>query len=513
MKKIIAFLICAAVLISTAAVCSFALSDEKIDGEVARTTETVREGVTCTHISLGSKSKYKLQEMWIVEFDPRDPLFDLQVTCGGKYTTKLVTVEDTVRNFKEANKDKGLVPVVAINGDIWTTSYAHARIEGSGTEYGGFSDPVVTHAMTLPRGLDIYNGEIVSSPHTTNETPYERQLHAFGITADGRTVLGTPSLKIYLNDLSLEGFERVKLSGLNRLPAQNTIMIYSDRVGEDTAALDDAYEIVIDCDYDYVIKDGATIKGKVTAICKKGDENPKLQQNRLIVTARGSKNIQKVKNIGIGDDVEVSFEISGSKKDGDIWSQVTNCVGGHTILVKNGKAVANTDSDVIPATAIGNTADGHVMFLVCDGRRKDYSVGLKISDMPELCKKLGFENCFLVDGGGSSTLLKTTGEDTYEIVNVPSDKFDDGTYGRPRTVVNSIILSFIDESLLATPEPEPTAPEETQPAPAATPEQNSGNKKGCGSSLNESPALCVTFAVAFAAALPSLIKRKKNTSD
>ncbi|MBO7399159.1 MAG: phosphodiester glycosidase family protein, partial [Clostridia bacterium] len=140
-------------------------------------------------------------------------------------------------------------------------------------------------------------------------------------------------------------------------------------------------------------------------------------------------------------------------------------------------------------------------------------VGLKISDMPELCKKLGFENCFLVDGGGSSTLLKATGEDTYEIVNVPSDKFDDGTYGRPRTVVNSIILSFIDESLLATPEPEPTAPEETQPEPAATPEQNSGNKKGCGSSLAESPALCVTFSVAFAAALPSLIKRKKNTSE
>lgn len=513
MKKLIAFLICLLVLMSAAEICSFGMSDEKLDGEVSRTTEIIREGVVCTHISLGDSSKYKRQEIWVVEFDPQDPVFDLQVTCGGKYTTKLVTVEETVKKFKDANVDKGLIPVVAINGDIWTTSYAHARILGSGTEYGGYSDPVVTHAMTLPRGLNIYNGEIVSSPHTAKETPYERQLHAFGITPDGRTVLGTPSLKMCLNDLSIEGFEQVNLSGLNRLPAKNSIMIYSDKVGEDTAALDDAYEIVIDCDYDYVIKHGATIKGKVTAICKEGDEDPKMQENRLIVTARGSKFIQKVKNIRVGDDVEVSFEISGAKNDGDIWSQVTNCVGGHTILVKKGKAVANTDSDVIPATAIGNTADGHVMFLVCDGRRKDYSVGLKISDMPGLCKALGYENCFLVDGGGSSTLLKESGGGNYEVVNIPCDKYEDGTYGKPRTVVNSIILSFIDESLVATSEPDQPSTEAPADPTAEIPttDQYSGNT-GCGSSVTALSALLTALASLFILRKQPELCKSKNRS-
>ncbi|MBP5311312.1 MAG: phosphodiester glycosidase family protein [Clostridia bacterium] len=504
MKKILIVLLCVGILVSSGVVNSFAITDTKLNGEVSRTTETLYEGVTCTHISLGADSKYNQQEFWVVEFDPRNPNFDLQVTGGGQYTRNLVTVKETTERFKEANKDKGIVPITAINGDLWMVAYAHARIEGKGTEYGGFKDAVVKHELTIPRGLDMYNGEIISSPHTSAETPFEGPFDAFGITPDGRTVLGTPSLQIKLKDLTRPSMEEVKITGLNRLPADKAIMIYSDKFGQDTAALDDAYEIVIDCDYDYVIKQDAVIKGKVTSIHKEGDENPVIKENRLVVTARGSKYIPKVEGINVGDEIEVSFVLKGSKKDDAIWQEVTNIVGGHIKLVVDGKAINNGDTSNYPAAIIGDTPEGNIMFLVVDGRQRGYSVGMKVGDMPAICKTLGYQNCFVLDGGGSATLVNKDAEGNYEVVNRPCDKFEDGTFGRARTVVNSIILSYIDESLIPTPEPDPTEVPTDTPAPEPTQEATPAPGPGCGSTLTGGSVL-----ICAALALVALKKKKR----
>ena len=508
MKKLLILLICVGILVSLGTVNSFALTDKTLKGEIARETETLHEGVTCTHISLGADSKYGQQEIWIVEFDPRDENLDIQVTGGGKYTANLRTVKSTVETFKEANKDKGLVPITAVNGDLWMVSYAHARIVGKGTEYGGCKDEVVKHELTIPRGLDMYNGEIISSPHTAAETPNEGMFDAFGITPDGRTVLGTPNLNIKMVDLSNPDIKEVKLTGLNRLPANKAIMLYSDKMAEDNAALDDAYEIVIDCDYDYVINQGAVIKGKVTGIYKEVDaENPVMQENRLILTARGDKFIPKISDIKIGDELEFSFELKGSKKDNDIWQEVTNIVGGHIILVRDGKAQTNGDSSKYPVTIIGNTAEGKIMMLVNDGRQSGYSVGLKVGDMPEVCKTLGFENCFMLDGGGSTTLVNADAEGNYEVVNRPCDKFEDGTYGRARTVVNSVILSYIDKSIIPTEAPTdgPTSEPTTGPVSEPTSEPAKTESKGCGSTI---AGLSVALAIVAAGVI--CYRRKDN---
>ena len=383
-------------------------------------------------------------------------------------------------------------------------SYAHARIEGSGTSYGGYSDPVVTHSMTLPRGLNIYNGEIICSPHSSAETPLEGAFDCFGITADGRTILGTPTMKINCKNLT-QGTDAFKITGLNRLPANKAIMLYSDRGAPDTASLDDAYELVIDCDHDYKITQNSSIKGTVTAICKSGDENPKMKPNRFIMTARGAKYISTVSDIKIGDELEFSFELSGGKKDNDIWQEVVNAVGGHMILVKNGKAQSVGDGTRYPTSIIGNTKDGKILFTTMDGRQPGYATGMKISDMPKFLVELGYENCFLLDGGGSATMVNINEEGGYDLINHPCDKFEDGTYGAPRTVVNSIILSVINK---AEPTEEPT-PEET-PSPqsneaSTAKSSDTANNKGCGgmTGFTAVPAVIALAAV-------SLIRRKEH---
>ena len=118
------------------------------------------------------------------------------------------------------------------------------------------------------------------------------------------------------------------------------------------------------------------------------------------------------------------------------------------------------------------------------------------------------KNAFIVDGGGSSTMVALA-DSGYELVNRPCDKDSNGNYGAARTVVNSVILSYGKDR--NAPQDAPADPSATQaPSSDATqtpsaditqaPENNNGknnNKPGKGWTI----ALIVGSVVAFALAV------------
>lgn len=84
-----------------------------------------------------------------------------------------------------------------------------------------------------------------------------------------------------------------------------------------------------------------------------------------------------------------------------------------------------------PRTAIGAKADGTIVLLVVDGRRKR-SFGMSLAELAQMGRWLGIEDLLNLDGGGSSTLwLKGRG-----VVNRPSDGI--GIFHIERKVANSI---------------------------------------------------------------------------
>ncbi len=418
------------------AIQSFAIPDTKFDGETSRTVTELYDGVIMTHITLGASSKYGQQSFWVTEFDPARSDLIVDVTNKGSYLNSRVTTLNTMKSIKSDSAGTKN-PLVGINGDMWLMTSTHSRILGKGTTYNGCSDAVVKKGLELPRGLTIYNGEIVSGPHTTAETPYEGAFDSFGFTADGRTILGTPSLTIKVTNNSDPSAAAVKLTGLNRLPSNDAIMLYSDKGPQDNYCLDDAYEIVIDCDYDYCIKHEAVVTGKVTSISKPNTTRPEMKANRLILTARGTKYIPKIEGIKVGDELSFSFTVkAANSKETAVWKDVVNAVGGHMILVKNGKSTNLQDNNRYPASILGNNADGKCFFITMDGRQSGYAVGFKISDMDEILLQLGVDNAFLLDGGGSADMVKKTANGNYELVNKPSD-------GKARSVINSIVLSVL----------------------------------------------------------------------
>lgn len=402
-----------------------------ISGEVSRTATELYDGVTKTAYSLSASSKYGLQKFWTVEFDPMQSDLYFDVVGGGTYATNVKTVSKTIAQFKADNPGK--TPIAAVNGDLWMTS-AHSRVLGKDHSYKGYSDSVTTKVLTVPRGFNMYDGEIITSAHMQQETPYEGAFYSFGITEDGVAVLGNPQVSVTINNKTSGA--KAGTTGINRLPANNALIMYTDRGCVSNYALSDAYEIIIDCDADYTVCHGAKIVGKVTGITKPGEAKQEMKQNRIILTARGTR-LSSLENFAIGDSVEISVSVTDSMGNTEVWRRMKNAVGGHIPVIIDGKSKNSTNNTAYPMTVLGIKKDGKVVILANDGRQSGYSAGIKISQLDELCVELGIDTAFILDGGGSTamvTLDKLGGTD-YTLVNRPSD-------GAERSVVNTVILSY-----------------------------------------------------------------------
>lgn len=384
----------------------------------------IAEGVIHTHIATTKFSKYDVQNFNIVEFDPAQRDLYVDVTGGGEYANKLTVVTETVKNFKKNNPDK--TPVAAINGDLWMVAYAHGRIEGAGTNYNGYTDAVVKKELTLPRGFNVYNGEIITSDYMYQETPYEGQFWSFGATADNKMVIGCPKLDIKLDT-------KTKVDGLNRLPANNALVVYSDKGCLNNHALDDAYELLIKTD-GYTVKHGEKISGEVVAIFDKNTtENPTMQDDYIILTARGTA-VNKINKYKVGDKITLDFTITEKfGRDVEVWQKVTNATGGHMPFVVDGMKNETGTTNNYPVTIVGIKNNGNVVFITNDGRQAGFSTGLDFDMYWDLAEEFDLNTAFILDGGGSAEMV-VLDEGQYKVTGKPSD-------GKERTVVNSVILS------------------------------------------------------------------------
>lgn len=76
-----------------------------------------------------------------------------------------------------------------------------------------------------------------------------------------------------------------------------------------------------------------------------------------------------------------------------------------------------------PRTVVAQRSDGVVMFLVVDGRKPGYSIGITMGECAELLKNYGAVTAAACDGGSSSVLAYNG-----EIINKPSTPMVSGRY-------------------------------------------------------------------------------------
>ncbi len=107
---------------------------------------------------------------------------------------------------------------------------------------------------------------------------------------------------------------------------------------------------------------------------------------------------------------------------------VPTALGGHPILLQNGKMPGGLDEKSRhPRSAFGWN-DQFFFLVVVDGRQKGLSIGMTFPELARLMQQFGCNEAVNLDGGGSSTLWLGG-----KILNSPSD-------GRQRSIANGLIL-------------------------------------------------------------------------
>lgn len=420
MKKVLSFALALFILFTMTVI--FSVTSSAISGQTSEETKEIFQGVTSTHYTLGSGTTYGLQDMTLVKFDPKQTGLSVNVTTGYSALNSLSTVSNTNSRWNAANPDK--IPLAAINGDWFTVSYDN------------YSSATSKKQLYLPLGFNMHGGEIVCTQQTSLESPSAAELGdapSFGIAADGTPLIGCIRTTV---TLQIATGRPITLDGINRLPSDNAIVMYTDRGPSSNYCLDDALEVYIDFDDDVVVKDGCVLSGTITGISQPGEARQAIKANRIILTARGTR-VSALSRAAVDKAVKIKVSITDAYGNTEQWKTVTDCVGGHHMFAYNGTYFNIGDSTKYPASIIGITAEGKVIFLCNDGRQSGYSLGVAINKMADLARELGIVSGIYMDGGGSTTMVQRTASGGYTLVNRPCN-----TNNAERSVGNAVILAL-----------------------------------------------------------------------
>lgn len=413
MKKRILSLIIAVITVFISAVSSSASS--VIRDETVGVTSLIADGVTYTRFELDGDT-FGMQKMGMIDIDLSNRNLYIETLMGGDYLVSKAPVTGMTKKYNKANGDEKRV-LAAVNADLWMT-----------TVHSG--PKVTTGVLSVPRGVVIMDGEILCSSQNEYEAAgaTNREGHtlfwAFGITDDYIPLVGQPVVSVGVKNVTdVKSFDA---DGLNRLPADNSLVVYNDKCNISNYALEDAKEVVLE-NVSGVFKHGSIVKGTVKAVSSGG---ARIKKGDIVLTARGDK-IPLLDGFDVGDEVEISTSITEvSKGESELWQRVQHSVGGHMPVVLNGASTGIGDNTRYPCTIVGYKNDGKAFFFQCDGRQtsKKWSDGLKISDMDDVLLSLGVNCAINLDGGGSSTMVIND-----KVVNRPSD-------GSPRSCINGIAV-------------------------------------------------------------------------
>lgn len=276
-------------------------------------------------------------------------------------------------------------PVAAINGDFYVVD----------------SNPY----QGDPRGLQVLEGELVSSPSDQV---------VFWVGADSQPHIGRvdPQMTVTLPDGTSLPFR------VNEERSPNEIILYTPRLGPSTRTTDGReYVLAREGDSPWLpLAPSTSYTLRVTEAHGNGDTS--LKGDRMVLSV--GPRVTAFKSLAVGAVLKLSTALQPD------MAGVRTAVGGGNIMVHNGKL----DDLKIPVTgaykyrsvgerhprsAVGFNAT-HLFLVEVDGRQPDLSVGMTLRELGKYMLDLGCQEAMNFDGGGSSTLWVDG-----RVVNSPSN--------------------------------------------------------------------------------------------
>ena len=320
------------------------------------------------------------------------------VTYGG-----VLTDRSSVADTANALEGEGYRVVAGINGDFYNVSTG------------------------LPIGLVITDGILRSS---------DAGYYAIGFRADGTAVLGKPGVKVSadlgyaVDDGSGSPVELIRpVIAVNKARTNSGVFLYTyDFNAKHTTGTTEAGVNVV-C----TVEQGQLAIGStVTARVERVEETTvtAIQPDQIVLSANANADAyytNALRNMSAGSEVTLTVSANAG------WDDVEYAVGALYCLAENGAVASGLAAGVNPRTAVGQKADGTLVFYTIDGRRSGYSIGASLTQVGQRLVELGCETVLCLDGGGSTNLAVTTPDSTdASIINRPSES--------NRKVTNQIFL-------------------------------------------------------------------------
>ncbi len=430
--KIVSLFLSFIILFSSMCIDSASLSAPvgNISGESGRFYENITlsdgtdTGVRYTQMNLsGTYGSGKV--LGIAEGDLSNTRLSIDVINCGDNTVAVQTVAAASRNHSK----NGKTVLAALNGGLWLAGV-------------NSNSNVTKKVLKATRGVMIIDREIWATQefgmenyqNTSGATTVASLKSAFGVTDKNQPIVGAPVITVKVTNETRN--TTLTPDGLNRLPAWDSMVVYNYRINSLNYALNDSYEVVLTTDNSSFTLDNK-VTARVSAIYPSGSTTrPSIDKNTIVITARGSR-MGELSSFKVGD--TVSFDLSLVDKHGntDLWQNVVDAIGGHMHVIKDDKqTLIDARSSEYPTSLIGIKDDGTVMLAAVNSAKNGEYKGLRYKDAYRLCKELGYNNVFYLDGGGSSSIV-TLKDGTYTQRNYSAD-------GSARAVINAVALVWND---------------------------------------------------------------------
>ncbi len=253
-----------------------------------------------------------------------------------------------------------------------------------------------------PIGTLIINRRLISSPL------YARSV--FGISTNGTPLFGNPDFSGTLE----VGRTRLEIDAVNQPRSDDRLVIYTPEFARSTRTVEPGKELVV-------------VQGRVVGI---HDRDAIIPPDGVVVSAGGRK-ADALHGVRLGDTLTLDYRINPP------WNTVQHAVCGGPRLLTEGRVDINGKEEKFdasitkgrhPRTAVAQTFNGDLLFVVVDGR-SSRSSGMTLPELAAYLKRLGGRSAINLDGGGSSTMLVKG-----RVVNRPSD-------GRERPISNGIVIT------------------------------------------------------------------------
>ena len=255
----------------------------------------------------------------------------------------------------------------------------------------------------VARGADAVSGKAVASVRGASGASDESfaldggaiafaqgESVSFGVSATGEAMVGELRAAIELRDR--DAGRSVTADAVNR---DGEIAVYTSG-GE--APPRDKYSLAIECPTDGLLVPGVPVEGVVAATAKAGGA---LGVSGEIIIAGDE---EALADFAPGDRVTITADVSDERGAFAAWRTVKDSVGGSTILVKDGAAIAPY-GERVTSSAIGVRGDGKGV-IVSFAR----GAGMDAEKLASLCIELGLRDAFAVDCGETIALVDPNGE-------------------------------------------------------------------------------------------------------